>query len=179
MSEDRNIEYRAINDSDLGRILWPLLLTCLLLVLWLIYWPSRGSLNGGSTAEVEMTPISESAAISAESNGSTDGMAAVNDSGSNGGLSSGGLFDGMGLNSTLIVAEAAAEARDGGLRLYTTASFSSETREIYRPGERFTLVEPNEGFEVYPVKVEGVSWVRVRDSDGLLGWADMSLLVSE
>lgn len=185
MVEDRRIDYKAANDSELSLIIWPLLLACLLLALWLGYWQNSSFLQRGPKAEVEMTPISESVAISSESSESTAEVSAVNDSTSNSNSansSSDGssvLSGGIVLNSTLIVAEAAAETKDRGLRLYATASFSSATREIYNSGDRFTLVEPSEDFEVYPVEVEGVSWVRVRDSDGLLGWADMSLLVAE
>lgn len=83
------------------------------------------------------------------------------------------------LNSTLVVADVVGETRDSGLRLYATASLDAPTREIYGVGEHLTLIEPSDDFDAYPVVVDGISWVRVRDDDGLIGWANWSLLVSE
>lgn len=83
------------------------------------------------------------------------------------------------LNSTLVVADVVNDTRDQKLRLHAMAAPDSPTRELYESGERFTLIEPSDDFEAYPVVVNGISWVRVRDGNGLIGWADWSLLVSE
>jgi|GEM_PF-2300033 len=83
------------------------------------------------------------------------------------------------LNSNLTVVDAAAESEDEGLRLYAMASLDAPTREVYNPGDSFRLVEPGSDFERYPVEVDGISWMRIRDENGLLGWADSSLLTAK
>lgn len=262
---EEKLEENPKQRRGIGRILWPLLLACLALILWLGYWQSDNFSNWGSQAEVEVTPVPELVTVAddasdsaasdsaasddsattdsddADSDGSdsdetgdadmasadaessdtadadasqdavaanavvdTDSTNADSGSADSGSADSTAATDagaddaaadnsdasgtevdsaadsfGIALNSRLNVADAAAESENGGLRLYATASLDSPTRELYSPGQPFVLVEPSEDFEAYPVEVGGISWVRVRDENGLLGWADLGLLVSE
>jgi hypothetical protein len=54
---------------------------------------------------------------------------------------------------------------------FSSAASSSTVLEVYAPGVGFTVMEPSEGFESYPVSSGGASWVRLRAPDGLAGWA--------
>ena len=60
--------------------------------------------------------------------------------------------------------------------IYATAASSSSVLEVYGGGSAFTILEPNDQFSSYPVTSGGASWVRVRATDGLAGWAKADAL---
>lgn len=55
--------------------------------------------------------------------------------------------------------------------LFAATASSSPVLEEYGQGSSFTVLEPSDGFDAYPVSDGGVTWVRVRAADGLAGWA--------
>jgi hypothetical protein len=62
-------------------------------------------------------------------------------------------------------------ARNGPLVLYADARTSSAMLDAYPTGTVFVVLEPSGDYAIYPVKQEGKEWVRLRATDGLVGWA--------
>ena len=60
--------------------------------------------------------------------------------------------------------------------LFAARDSASLVLEEYAPGSSFTVLEPNDGFDAYPVNNGGAAWVRVRAADGLAGWAKADVL---
>lgn len=48
--------------------------------------------------------------------------------------------------------------------------------DVHPAGTILTVLEPTGDYSGYPLEIDGVSWVRVRDSSGLIGWTKAGML---
>ena len=65
------------------------------------------------------------------------------------------------------------------LAMRLDASPSAAIMETYGIETRFDVLEPVSPFDSYPVKVGGLTWLRVRAEDGLVGWIDATDVIVE
>lgn len=60
--------------------------------------------------------------------------------------------------------------------IYAAPQIDADVRDAYPSGTVLTVLEPSGDYGNYPVEIEGISWVRVRDSSGLVGWTQVGML---
>lgn len=79
-------------------------------------------------------------------------------------------------NQPLVVADRSTFGSAQLMPLYADASAGATVLAAYPPGTYLTSLEPSGDYESYPVERDGIAWVRIRSRDGLVGWADSTML---
>lgn len=62
--------------------------------------------------------------------------------------------------------------------IYADADAAASVLEVYSPGSAFTVIEPSGAYAAYPVSAAGATWIRVRASDGMAGWAQTAVFAN-
>jgi hypothetical protein len=62
------------------------------------------------------------------------------------------------------------EASQGRVEICADATTGSMVLDSYGPGVALEVVDPSGDYGDYPVEADGHGWVRVRATDGLVGW---------
>lgn len=67
----------------------------------------------------------------------------------------------------------------GRVAVYADALNGAALLDTYGAGVPLTVIEPSGDVGDYPVVVDGVSWLRVRAQDGLVGWVQSHTVVTQ
>ncbi len=76
----------------------------------------------------------------------------------------------------VLITNQATSGSAGQMPVYAEPRLDSDIRNIYPSGTVLTVLEPSGDYGGYPIEIEGLSWVRVRDSSGLVGWTKAGML---
>lgn len=78
-------------------------------------------------------------------------------------------------NQTVIVSNLATFGSAGQLSLFADIYMSAPVLNVYPSGTELLVLEPTGDYSTYPVEQGGISWLRVRDGAGLIGWANREM----
>lgn len=161
-------------------LLWLILILVallLLLVFWTLWGPS-GSLNRPTGRLTPTTPVAAGAVIPIDnlSLNSFTAADAVEAAARQDPSQSYTQTANFAPNQQVTVIENSDGRSIGKLAMFADADPNALIYNMYEPGTTLTVVEPTGDYQGYPVEKFGISWVRVRDPVGLVGWVDRSIL---
>ncbi len=67
-------------------------------------------------------------------------------------------------------------ASAGRVELHADVAIDAPILDSVGPGVALVVLPPSGDYEIYPVVIDGISWVRVRAEDGLVGWVQANLV---
>lgn len=81
-------------------------------------------------------------------------------------------------NQMVVVADKATFGSAGRLPLYADHDTNSSVLTVYSAGVALRVLDVSSDYDQYPIEVNGVTWVRVQDGNGLAGWVDATMIQS-
>ncbi|MEM7132802.1 MAG: hypothetical protein AAF702_41245 [Chloroflexota bacterium] len=189
------METRATSDSSANLVLVILLVSLLLLlVFWLLLGPN-GRFERPTGLLTATTPTAAGTIIPINNplpNLAIDGNANVGNNGEAGAAPNNNTeasetensaseqpnspISSFAINQSIVVADASTLGPSGHLRLLADAGESSAVLNVYSPGAELVVLEPSGEYSRYPIVSNGISWIRVQDRRGLVGWTNQAMV---
>lgn len=76
----------------------------------------------------------------------------------------------------VLITNQATTGSAGQMPVYAEPRLDADISNVYPAGTLLTVLEPSDEYGPYPLEIEGLSWVRVRDSSGTEGWTKAGML---